>query len=147
MIPPPPILLVEDSDSDAELTILALQNANVANPIVRVEDGAEALDYLHGSAESGSTPPRALPSVILLDINLPRVSGHDVLKAIRNDERTTLLPVVILTSSAEDRDRFTAYQHRANSYVQKPVSYQQFMESVRQLGLYWLVMNMPSPQN
>lgn len=145
MISPPPILLVEDSDSDAELTILALKDANIANPIVRVEDGAEALDYLLPSGDAAAS--HALPSVVLLDINLPRVSGHDVLKAIREDARTTLLPVVVLTSSAEDRDRFTAYRHRANSYVQKPVNYQQFVESVRQLGLYWLVLNVAPPQN
>lgn len=143
MISPPPILLVEDSDSDAELTVLALQSANVANPIVRVEDGAEALDYLLGGVNAPAS--RAMPSVVLLDINLPKVGGLDVLKTLRDDERTTLLPVVILTSSAEDRDRLAAYHHRANSYVQKPVNYQQFMDSVRQLGLYWLVLNVVPP--
>lgn len=134
----PPILLVEDTDSDAELTEIALREANIANPIVRLEDGVQAVDYLRDSANT-------MPAVVLLDINLPRLNGLEVLKIIRDDPRISLLPVVMLTSSDEDSDRLQAYQHRANSYVQKPVDFTQFATAVRQLGLYWLVLNVAAP--
>jgi two-component system, response regulator len=135
------ILLVEDTDNDAELTVMALRRANIANEIVRVEDGRQALDYLFTAAR----PNGPLPAVVILDINLPRLNGLEVLKAIRSDERTAWLPVVILTSSVEDRDRLAAYQHRANSYLQKPVHFNDFAAAVRQLGLHWLVLNVEAP--
>jgi two-component system response regulator len=131
------ILLVEDNDDDAELTMMAFREAKVANPVVRACDGVEALDYLKATG-----PCAELPAVVLLDLNLPRMNGHDVLKAIRSTERTKHLPVVVLTSSAEERDRLTAYDHHANSYVQKPVDHDDFVSAVRQLGLYWVVLNL-----
>lgn len=133
-----PILLVEDNDDDADLTAMAFRDANVSNPILRVRDGVEALAQLHGEGAQ-------LPVVVLLDIKLPRVSGLEVLKAIRGAESTKHLPVVILTSSDEDRDRVEAYTHFANSYVRKPVDYDAFVTASRQLGLYWTVTNLPPP--
>lgn len=137
-----PILLVEDNDDDAELTAMAFREANVANPIVRVKDGIEALAHLHGADGKGAA---TLPVVVLLDIKLPRVNGLDVLKAIRSTEATKHLPVVILTSSNEQRDRKEAYAQFANSYVRKPVVYEDFVNASRQLGLYWTVTNVPPP--
>jgi two-component system, response regulator len=137
-----PILLVEDNDDDAELTTMAFHEANVGNPIVRVKDGVEALALLHGTDGASPAP---LPVVVLLDIKLPRVSGLDVLKAIRTTETTKHLPVVMLTSSDEQRDRKEAYAHFANSYVRKPVVYEDFVNASRQLGLYWTVTNVPPP--
>ncbi len=137
-----PILLVEDSDDDADLTLMAFRDANVSNPIVRVRDGVEALEYLHGR---GAGAPQPLPTVVLLDLKLPRVSGLEVLKGIRSHESTKLLPVVVLTSSDEDRDRVDAYAHWVNSYVRKPVDYDQFVLASRELGLYWTVTNVPPP--
>lgn len=137
-----PILLVEDNDDDAELTVMAFQEANISNPIVRVSDGVEALDYLHGSAVE---PAHALPVVVLLDLKLPRLNGLEVLKTIRTNEATRHLPVVILTSSDEERDRMAAYKEFANSYVRKPVDYDQFVSASRGLGLYWTVTNVPPP--
>lgn len=138
----PPILLVEDNDDDADLTTMAFREANVANPMVRARDGAEALAMLHGQ---GDSPPAPLPVVVLLDIKLPRLSGLEVLKAIRQVDATKHLPVVMLTSSDEDRDRLEAYAHFANSYVRKPVDYDDFVTASRQLGLYWTVTNVPPP--
>ena len=135
-----PILLVEDNDDDADLTEMAFREANVSNPIVRARDGVEALAQLHGSAGSA---PVELPVVVLLDLNLPRVGGLEVLKAIRTNEGTKHLPVVVLTSSDEERDRIEAYKHFANSYVRKPVNYDEFVSASRQLGLYWTVTNVP----
>jgi len=137
-----PILLVEDNDDDAELTVMAFREAKVANPIVRVRDGVEALELLRGPSGSGSA---TLPVVVLLDLKLPRVGGIEVLKAIRGGEVTKHLPVVVLTSSAEDRDRLEAYAHLANSYVRKPVDYDEFVSASHQLGLYWTVTNVPPP--
>lgn len=137
-----PILLVEDNDDDAELTVMAFRDAKVANPIVRVRDGVEALAKLLGPNESG---PPSLPVVVLLDLKLPRISGIEVLKTIRGNRATKHLPVVILTSSAEDQDRLEAYAHLANSYVRKPVDYDDFVGASRQLGLYWTVTNVPPP--
>jgi two-component system, response regulator len=141
------ILLVEDNDDDAELTVRAFRQANVTNPVVRAADGVEALDYLFGRGVYAGRDLSDAPSVVLLDLNLPRLSGLDVLKAIREDERTRYLAVVVLTSSNEDRDRIAAYQNYANSYVRKPVDFEQFVTASRELGLYWMVLNLPPPRN
>jgi two-component system, response regulator len=140
-----PILLVEDNDEDATLTLMAFAEAKIANPIVRAHDGAEALAYLQSSDERPDAPSTALPAVVLLDLNLPLLGGIDVLKQIRATPRTQFLPVVILTSSDEDRDRLEAYTHHANSYVRKPVDYDRFVQASRELGLYWTVTNLPAP--
>jgi two-component system response regulator len=141
------ILLVEDSDDDAELTIKAFKKSHIDNPIVRARDGVEALEYLFGQGAHEGRDPNDLPAVVLLDLNLPRKDGHDVLAAIRSDERIKHLPVVILTSSNEDTDRLTAYRRFANSFVVKPVDYAQFVNAARDLGLYWLVLNQPPPRH
>lgn len=136
----PAILLIEDSSSDEELTLRALRRAKIANDVVVVRDGAEALDYLFTrGAYAGRSS--GLPQVVLLDLNLPKIGGLDVLRFIRADERTRLLPVVILTSSREESDLTASYVSGANSYLVKPVDFPQFTESVQQLGLYWVVLN------
>lgn len=140
------ILLIEDNNDDAELTLRAFKRANVKNPLVRARDGEEALDYLFGRGAYAGRDVSDLPAVTLLDINMPKISGLDVLKTIRADERTKHLPVVILTSSNEDKDRLDAYTHFANSYVIKPVDYDQFVTAASQLGLYWMVLNEPPPR-
>jgi two-component system response regulator len=140
------ILLVEDNDDDAELAALAFHRANITNPLIRARDGVEALDYLFGRGKHAKRDVGDLPAVTLLDLNLPKVSGLEVLKAIRADERTKHLPIVILTSSNEDKDRLGAYDHFANSYVLKPVDFDQFANAALQLGLYWLVLNAPPPR-
>lgn len=140
----PPILLVEDNDDDADLTIMAFREAKVSNPIVRVRDGVEALALLHGVDRSA---PRSLPVLVLLDLKLPRVTGLEVLQRVRATEATKHLPVVVLTSSDEDSDRMAAYSHYANSYVRKPVDYDAFVAASRELGLYWTVTNVPPPIN
>lgn len=140
------ILLVEDNDDDAELTVRAFNRAKIRNPLIRVRDGQEALDYLFGCGAHARREARKLPAIMLLDINMPKISGLDVLKAIRADERTRHLPVVMLTSSNEDKDRLNAYTNFANSYVIKPVDYDQFVIAASQLGLYWMVLNSPPPQ-
>ncbi len=132
-----PILLVEDNDDDADLTEMAFRDANISNPIVRARDGVEALNRLHGDAN------QPLPVVVLLDLKLPKVGGIEVLKSIRANDGTKHLPVVVLTSSDEDRDRLDAYAHFANSYVRKPVDYDAFVVASRELGLYWTVTNVP----
>ena len=139
------ILLVEDNDDDAVLTRMAFEKARITNPVVRVCDGVEALDYLFAREAFSGRKTADLPVVVLLDLQLPRVNGIEVLKAIRADARTKNLPVVILTSSAEDKDRLAAYGHYTNSYVQKPVDYNEFVETARQLGLYWALLNLPAP--
>ncbi|MFZ5861911.1 MAG: response regulator [Nitrospirota bacterium] len=141
----PTILLVEDNDDDAELTTRAFREARITNTLIRAGDGVEALDYLFARGGQAGRDPAELPEVVLLDLNLPRVSGIEVLQAIRADARTKHLPVVILTSSNADRDRLAAYDNHANSYVQKPVDYDQFVDAARQLGLYWMVLNLPAP--
>lgn len=138
------ILLVEDNDDDAELTAMAFKEANIRNRLLRVEDGVEALDYLFGRGKYATRDLTDLPVVVLLDLNLPRINGLEVLAALRGDERTKHLPVVVLTSSTEDKDRMAAYHNHANSYVQKPVDYDQFVNAARQLGLYWMVLNVPA---
>ena len=136
------VLLVEDNPNDEMLTLRAFKKSQIANQIVVVRDGVEALDYLFGRGPHAGRPD---PQVILLDLNLPKVSGLEVLRALRADERTRLIPIVILTSSAEDQDLVRGYGLGANSYVRKPIDFHQFVESVRQLGLYWLVINQAAP--
>lgn len=139
------ILLVEDNPDDAELTLMAFSEARIANPVVHVADGALALDYLFGRGEYAGRDAGKLPAFVLLDLNLPRVGGLDVLRAIREDARTARLPVVVLTSSNEEADRLAAYGDHANSYVRKPVDYESFLKAARDLGLYWLALNVPPP--
>jgi two-component system response regulator len=146
MIQEQAILLVEDSDDDAELAARAFHRARITNPLIRVRDGVEALDYLFGGGKYSDRDVSESPAVTLLDLNLPKVSGLEVLQAIRADERTRHLPIVILISSNEDRNRLSAYDHFANSYVVKPVDYDQFAASVLQLGLSWMVLNVPPPR-
>jgi two-component system, response regulator len=139
------ILLVEDNKSDEELTLLALKKNNIGNQVIVMRDGALALDYLFGRGAHAGRDTTVLPHVVLLDLNLPKLSGIEVLRAIRADERTKRLPVVILTSSKEDSDLTSGYASGANSYIAKPVDFTQFAEAVRQLGLYWLVLNQRPP--
>ena len=135
------ILLVEDNADDEVLTRRALKKNNIGNELVVARDGAEALDYLFGTGEYEGRDLSVMPQVILLDLKLPKVDGLEVLRRLRADERTKLLPVVILTSSKEQQDLVNGYGYGANSYIRKPVDFAQFLESVRQLGLYWLVFN------
>ena len=139
------ILLVEDNPDDAELTLRALKKNNILNQVVLAHDGVEAIDYLFGTGTYAGRDTSALPSVVLLDLKLPKISGLEVLKQIRAQELTRYLSVVILTSSKEEQDLISGYQLGANSYIRKPVDFNQFMEAVRQLGLYWLVLNEPPP--
>ena len=139
------ILLAEDNANDEELTLRALRKHKVSNEVVVVRDGQEALDYLFVAGAHAERDATQSPQLVLLDINLPKINGLEVLKRIRANERTRTLPVVILTSSSEERDRFTAYDNFANSYIRKPVDFDQFTEAVRELGLYWLVLNEPPP--
>ena len=139
------ILLVEDNPDDEKLTLRALHKNNVGNEVVVAHDGVEALDYLLGSGAHGGNNSNVLPQVVLLDLKLPKLDGLEVLRRLRAHERTKLLPVVILTSSNEEQDRIAGYSLGANSYVRKPVDFNQFMEAARQLGLYWLVLNEPPP--
>ena len=138
------ILLVEDNPDDEELTMLALQESRILNEVVVVRDGVEALDYLFGTGPFADQPPD-LPQVILLDLKLPKLDGLDVLQRLRASERTALIPVVILTSSSEEEDILASYRLGANSYVRKPVAFEKFVAAVRQLGLYWLLLNEGPP--
>jgi two-component system response regulator len=137
------ILLVEDNPSDEALTLRALKKNNIGNDVVVMRDGAAALDYL--LAQRDASDLRAMPQLVLLDLNLPKVGGLEVLRRIRADERTKLLPVVILTSSREERDIVAGYGLGANGYVRKPVDFIEFADAVRQLGLFWLIINEPPP--
>ena len=137
------ILLVEDNPDDVELTRLAFEEANVANHLVVVRDGAEALDYLFARGRYASRDATALPSIVLLDLNLPKLDGREVLQAIRADAVTRDLPVIVLTTSAEPFDVEASYALGVNSYIQKPVDFEQFVWAVRQVGLYWLVLTHP----
>jgi two-component system response regulator len=138
------ILLVEDNPRDEVLTLRALKKANVLNQVIVAHDGVEALDYLFAHGADGNLS--ALPQLVLLDLKMPKVDGFEVLTRIRAEERTRLLPVVILTTSTEDQDRLDGYRLGANSYVRKPVDFVRFVEAVNQLGLYWLVLNEQPPK-
>jgi len=139
------ILLVEDSPDDVDLTMRALEKNNISNRIVVCPDGAVALAYLHERSKDGTHYVNPLPQVVLLDLKLPKVDGLEVLKTVRAHQRTTLLPVVVLTSSKKEKDMVESYSLGANSYVRKPVSFEEFLEAVRQLGLYWLLLNQSPP--
>lgn len=140
------ILLVEDNPDDEALTLRAFQKNNMKNKIVVVRDGEEALDFLFRRGGFATRDPDEAPEIILLDLKLPKIDGLEVLRQIRADLRTRLLPVVILTSSKEEQDLIEGYSQGANSYVRKPVDFNQFVEAVKQLGLYWLVLNEPPPR-
>lgn len=139
------ILLVEDNPDDVDLTIRALGKRNILNEVVIAHDGAEALDYLFGTGKYAGRDDRRLPTVVLLDLKLPKIDGLEVLRRIRADEKTRLIPVVILTSSKEEQDLINGYSNGANSFVRKPVDFNQFADAIQNMGLYWLVLNEPPP--
>jgi two-component system response regulator len=139
------ILLVEDNKDDELLTLRALKKNRIANEVIIAHDGAEALDYLFGTGAHAGRDSGDLPQLVLLDLNLPRIGGLDVLRRIRSDERTKLLSVVVLTSSKEEEDILRSYALGANSYVRKPVDFAEFTEAVRTLGLFWLLLNEAAP--
>jgi CheY-like chemotaxis protein len=138
-----PILLVEDNPDDVELTLRSLRKHHIGNEVVVARDGAEALDWLFGAGAHAGRDVSRLPAVVLLDLKLPKVDGFGVLERIRGDERTRLLPVVILTTSNEQRDVVNGYKLGCNSYVRKPVDFAEFAEAIRELGLYWVLLNEP----
>lgn len=140
------ILLVEDNPDDEALTLRALKKNNIGNEVIVARDGAEALDYFFGTGAYAGRDMSVMPSMTLLDLKLPKIDGLEVLKRLRMDDRTKLLPVVILTSSKEEQDLINGYSLGANSYIRKPVDFGQFVEAVRQLGLYWLVLNEGPPK-
>lgn len=139
------ILLVEDNSSDEKLTVLAFKKCGVSNDVVVVRDGADALDYLFGTGKYTSRDTSIVPTVVLLDLGLPRIDGHEVLRRNRSDDRTKLIPVVILTSSKEDEDVARGYALGANAYVRKPVDFVEFAQAAKTLGLFWLLLNEPPP--
>jgi two-component system, response regulator len=141
------ILLVEDNPGDVELTQRALNKSNVANEMTVAQDGVEALNYLFGKDGKGGCPAGELPVVILLDLKLPRLDGMDVLRRIRQEPKTRQIPVVVLTSSDEQKDIIESYKLGANSYIRKPVKFNEFVDAVRQLGLYWLILNVSPAAN
>lgn len=145
-MPEKTILLVEDNPDDEELTLRAFHKNNIKNEVIVVRDGAEALDYLFASGKYEGRKVSDLPQVVLLDLKLPKVDGIEVLRRIRADRRTKVLPVVILTSSKEERDVAAGYREGANSYVRKPVNFDDFIQAAHQLGLYWLLLNEQPPQ-
>ena len=140
------ILLVEDNPDDEALTLRALRKQNIANEVIVARDGAEAIDYLFATGSHEGRDTKRLPQLVLLDLKLPKVDGIEVLQRIRSSEATRLLPVVVLTSSNEQRDLVKSYSSGANSYVRKPVNFEEFIEATRQLGLYWLVLNQSALQ-
>ena len=140
------ILLVEDNPDDEALTLRAFRKNKIGNEIIVVHDGEEALDFLFRRGAFSTRDPDKVPQIILLDLKLPKIDGLEVLRQIRADPRTRLLPVVILTSSKEEQDLIEGYGQGANSYVRKPVDFNQFLDAVKQLGLYWLVLNEPPPR-
>jgi two-component system, response regulator len=140
------ILLVEDNPDDEELTTRALKQAKVANDLVVARDGAEAVDFLFGTGQHAGRDLSRMPALILLDLKLPKMSGLEVLQRLRADERTKLIPTVILTSSSEDEDKLKSYRHGANSYVRKPVEFGAFVAAVSQLGVYWMLINQIPPR-
>jgi two-component system response regulator len=135
------ILLAEDNPDDVKLTERALKKSNILNEVVVAQDGVEAVDYLFGTGKYAGRDTKMLPQVVLLDLKMPRMDGLEVLQRIRANERTKFLPVVILTTSSEDKDRVESYKLGANSYIRKPVDFDQFVAAVQNLGLYWLVLN------
>lgn len=140
------ILLVEDNKDHQELTLMTLAENNVLNEVVVVDDGVQALDYLFGSGAYAGRDTRDVPALVLLDLKLPKLGGLEVLRSIRADERTALVPVVILTSSSEEEDIVASLQNGANSYVRKPVDFSRFVEQVQRLQVYWLLVNEPVPR-
>jgi two-component system response regulator len=141
MLDPVEILLVEDNDEDAELTTRALRKRKLTNRLHRVSDGAEAIDFLFGTGAYRTSEPKSPPRVILLDLKLPKVDGLEVLRKLKNDDTLKTVPIVILTSSKEDRDLAEAYRLGVNSYIVKPVDFDQFVNVVEQLGMYWVLLN------
>jgi len=139
------IMLVEDNPDDEALTVRALKKSKILNEVVVARDGVAALDYLFGEGAHAGRDTKEMPQVVLLDLKLPKLDGLGVLRRLRADDRTKLLPVVVLTSSNEERDRITSYGLGANSYVRKPVDFDQFVDAAAQLGLYWLVLNEGPP--
>jgi len=142
----PTILLVEDNPSDIDLTVRAFQKSHLVSQVVVAEDGQDALEYLFGTGAHAGRNPVDIPALTLLDLKLPKISGIEVLRRVRADERTRRMPVVILTSSNEEQDRAAGYDYGVNSYIRKPVDFQEFLRVVEQLGLYWLVTNEPPPR-
>ncbi|MFP4394806.1 MAG: response regulator [Anaerolineales bacterium] len=140
------ILLVEDNPDDELLTLRALKKSKIANKVIITRDGAEALDYLFATGDYANRKPE-MPELILLDLHLPKLDGLEVLRRLRSEERTKLLPVVVLTTSDQERDIAQSYNLGANSYIRKPVDFRQFTQAVQQLGLYWLVLNQGPPQH
>ena len=139
------ILLVEDNPRDEALTLRALKKSNIVNDVVVARDGVEALDYLFGTGAHADRDTSDMPQLVLLDLKLPKVDGLQVLRRMREDERTRRLPVVVFTSSSEEEDLISSYNLGANSYVRKPVDFEHFLEAAKQLGLYWLVLNLVAP--
>lgn len=137
------IILIEDNPDDAELAIRALRKSNIVNTLLHLQNGEEALDYIFGEARYAGRNVNDLPKVILLDLKMPKISGLEVLKKIKSDERTKIIPVVLLTSSKEDNDIEEGYKLGVNSYIVKPVEFEDFVKAVSNLGLYWLLINQP----
>ena len=145
MIPKNILLLVEDNPDDQELTLLAFEESNILNEVIVAQDGVEALDYLLGIGSYANRDMSVMPALIILDLQLPKINGLEVLQRLRSNERTKLIPVVILTTSNEQQDLINSYSLGCNSYIRKPVDYKQFMTAVQQLGMYWLLLNEPPP--
>ena len=142
----PVILLVEDNPDDEELTRMALADTKVVNELVVVHDGQEALDWIYCTGKHAGRDPCRIPTVMLLDLKLPKVSGLEVLQRLRTDARTRRMPIVVLTSSKEEQDIIRSYDLGANSFIQKPVDYEQFTAAIKHLGIYWMVLNEPPPR-